>query len=158
MIRKKSLIILFVTILILGLPVSYAAYQSRSDVLVSSTTGDIICHLKVDTDDNYIENNEPYFFITVSNFETRNGKTIVSSVAVDYTITIENQDGSIGLFRYLDEDGNTNSKGEEKVVLKKRIGNSKSSQKIKVYTTADTNLKSEVKFNVKLDAVQADMR
>ena len=62
------------------------------------------------------------------------------------------------LFRYLDEDGNTNSKGEEKVVLKKRIGNSKSSQKIKVYTTADTNLKSEVKFNVKLDAVQADMR
>ena len=76
---------------------------------------------------------------------------------VDYTITIENESGSQGLFRYIDEDGNTNSTGTEKAVIKKRIGNEKTSQKIKVFTTADTNLETDVKFKVKLDAVQADM-
>ncbi len=155
--RKKYFIIAFMAIFILGIPASYAIYQSSNDVSVQSTTGDIICHLSIDTDDSYIKNNEPYFLITVDNFETVGGVTSVSSVIVDYTITIENESGSQGLFRYIDEDGNTNSTGTEKAVIKKRIGNEKTSQKIKVFTTADTNLETDVKFKVKLDAVQADM-
>ena len=59
--RKKYFIIAFMAIFILGIPASYAIYQSSNDVSVQSTTGDIICHLSIDTDDSYIENNEPQF-------------------------------------------------------------------------------------------------
>ena len=81
----------------------------------------------------------------------------MTSADIDYTLTIENKNGSIGLFRYVDEDGNTNNQGESSVTIKKSIGKEQARQQIKVYVTADTNLETEVDFKVRLDAVQKDM-
>lgn len=155
--KKIVAIIIVCAIILLLIPVSYSWYQSSVQTVVVTTTGDIVCNVSLDTDDTYIENNEPYFLINIDNYKTEGNKTVVTSADIDYTLTIENKNGSIGLFRYVDEDGNTNNQGESSVTIKKSIGKEQARQQIKVYVTADTNLETEVDFKVRLDAVQKDM-
>ncbi len=155
--RKKIVIGVVISIAILLLPVSYSIYEGQRKVAVLTTTGDIICELSVDTDDTYIENNEAFFMISIDNFKTEDGQTIVTSSDIDYTLTIENTGSNTGLFRYVDDDGNTNTTGQERVEVTRRIGKNKTTQQFKVYVTTDTNLETDVDFKVRVNAVQADM-
>ena len=155
--RKKIVIGVVISIAILLLPVSYSIYEGQRKVAVLTTTGDIICELSVDTDDTYIENNEAFFMISIDNFKTEDGQTIVTSSYIDYTLTIENTGSNTGLFRYVDDDGNTNTTGQERVEVTRRIGKNKTTQQFKVYVTTDTNLETDVDFKVRVNAVQADM-
>ena len=155
--RKNMFSVVVIAIAIILLPISYSIYTNQSQVSIVTTTGDIVCNLSVDTSDTYIENNEAYFLVTVDNFKTINGKTVVTAMDIDYTLTIENNGGATGLFRYIDDDGNTNTNGEENLTIERRIGKSKNSQQFKVFVTADTNLKTKVDFKVRLDAHQANM-
>lgn len=155
--QKKIVIGVVISIAILLLPVSYSIYEGQRKVAVLTTTGDIICELSVDTDDTYIENNEAFFMISIDNFKTEDGQTIVTSSDIDYTLTIENTGSNTGLFRYVDDDGNTNTTGQERVEVTRRIGKNKTTQQFKVYVTTDTNLETDVDFKVRVNAVQADM-
>ena len=155
--RRVIISVVIFSITILLLPISYAIYQNTVNVSVVTTTGDIICNLSVDTDETYIENNEAFFLITVDNFKTENDKTVITSTDIDYTLTIENTGNTVGLFRYVDEEGNTNTDAEETVTITKRMGKDKTSQQFKAFVTTDTNLKTDVDFKVKLNAHQADM-
>lgn len=155
--RKIMFSVFLIVIAIILLPVSYAIYSNQSQVSLVTTTGNIICNLSVDTNDAYIENNEVYFLVTVDNFKIENGKTNLTAMDIDYTLTIENNGSSVGLFRYVDDDGNTNITGEENLIITRKIGKKKTSQQFKVFVTSDTNLKTKVDFKVKLDARQANM-
>lgn len=158
--KKRNILIVIgcIVFLLISIPFTYALYKGEMNVHVSATTGSLVCDVLVDTNDNYIENNEAFFFITVNNFATQNGKNILTATDVDYTLTIQNKGTSKGLFRYVDEDGNTNTVGEETVVIQNgRLGKTKQSKKIKVYVTTESNLKSKVDFDVKLNAKQANM-
>lgn len=156
--KKKTIVfIVVIAIIILLIPVSYSIYQSSVHTVVVTTTGDIVCNVSVDTNEDYIENNEPYFLINVDNYKTEGDTTYVTDADIDYTLTIENKEGSIGLYRYIDEDGNTNGEGESSVTIKRSMGKNQARQQYKVYVTADTNLETDVDFKVKVDAVQKDM-
>ena len=154
---KIYVVVAILLLSIMALPVAYAAYRNVVDLSVVTTTGDIVCNLSVDTSDTYIENNEAFFLITVDNFKTEGGQTIVTSTDIDYTLTVENTGSDIGLFRYVDDDGNTNEVAEESLTIQRRIGKDKTSQQFKVYVTADTNLETDVDFKVKINALQAKM-
>lgn len=154
---KIYVVVAILLLSIMALPVAYGAYHNVVDFSVITTTGDIVCNLSVDTSDTYIENNEAFFLITVDNFKTEGGQTIVTSTDIDYTLTVENTGSDIGLFRYVDDDGNTNEVAEESLTIQRRIGKDKTSQQFKVYVTADTNLETDVDFKVKVDALQAKM-
>lgn len=154
---KIYVVVAILLLSIMALPVAYGAYHNVVDLSVITTTGDIVCNLSVDTSDTYIENNEAFFLITVDNFKTEGGQTIVTSTDIDYTLTVENTGSDIGLFRYVDDDGNTNEVAEESLTIQRRIGKDKTSQQFKVYVTADTNLETDVDFKVKINALQAKM-
>lgn len=159
--QKKMLgiVILLIGLAIIIIPASYALYQGKMNINITTTTGGIMCDIIVDTNDDYIENNEPYFFITVNNFRENSGKILLTATDISYNLVIENQNGSNGLFRYVDEDGNTNNNPEERVVISNQyIGKTKTSKRYKVYVSSQTNLKYKVNFNVKLEANQKDMR
>lgn len=139
------------------LSVSYAVYQSSNILSVTTTAGNIIAQATVDTNDHYIENNEAYFMITVDNFKIENDETIVSDMTIDYTLTIKNKNGSSGLFRYVDDDGNTNTTPEETLIIHRRLEKGQRTHQFRVFVTSDTNVKTNVDFSVALDAVQAKM-
>ena len=92
------------------------------------------------------------------NYKTINKVEQVSAVDVDYTLTITNKENSAGLFQYIDEDGNSNEKGESSVTINSSISRNRKTKRYKVYVTTDTNLKTDVNFKVNLDAHQKDMR
>ncbi len=156
--KKKIILgIIVISILIITISSSYSIYQNSVSASVLTTTGDIICELSVDTSDKYIENNEAYFIITINNFKTSDGELMITSSDIDYTLTIENTGTNQGLFRYIDDDGNTNTTPEESVSVERRIEKDKTTQQFKVFVTTDTNLKTDIDFKVKVNAVQADM-
>lgn len=156
--KQMFLIYMFLIIFVLILPVSYAIYKGQMNVNITSTTGGLICDVVLDTNENYIENNESFFFVTVNNYKVENGKTILTSTDVNYDLVIENKESSAGLFRYVDDLGNTNSTGESSITISDQyLGKTKSSRKYKVYVTTNTNLKTNVDFKVRLDAKQKDM-
>lgn len=137
---------------------SYALYQQEVDVGVVTTAGEMICDIEVDTNENYIENNEAYFYINVVNYEAREDGTYISATDVDYTITIENTGSDQGYFRYTDEEGNTNGEGETTAVINSSIGNdSVETKRYRVYVTGSNDLKQDIDFKVSLDAKQKNM-
>lgn len=155
--RKMVIVVVVLLLLCIAIPCTYAVYQGKIDIGATATTGGFACDIVVDTDENYIENNEAYFFVTVNNWKQDGAKTIITDADVDYNLIIENQNGSVGLFRYVDDDGNTNGKGESTVNVSNYLGKTKSSRRYKVYVTSTTNLKANVSFKVKLDAKQRNM-
>lgn len=123
-----------------------------------STTGDMLASVEVDISPSYIENNVVYFYITITN--TENGD--VSKTDVDYSVTVSNQAGSLGIFYLIDEDGNTSSEDDSyaDVVTSKTYSFSNEAEekrKLKVFVKTTDGLGKNVKFNVKLNAEQKNM-
>ncbi len=136
---------------------SYAMYRGTDQVIATATTGEVICQATIDTNENYVENNEAYFMININNFKTENGTTITSDAIIDYTLTIENKAGSNGLYRYVDDDGNSSDTPVPTLVIQRRIEKGPNTQQVRVFVSSDTNLRANVDFVVKLEAVQANL-
>ncbi len=155
--RRKILVILFLSIGIF-VPSVYALYNGSFSIGVKTTTGDFVCDVVVDSNESYVENNEAYFLIDVNNFKVDGDTVILTSTDIDYALTIENKSGSNGLFRYVDEDGNTNGTPTSSVTISSQyLGKDKKTNKYKVYVTTESNLRSNVDYVVKLDAKQKSM-
>ena len=152
-----SVFVLFVAIGIIN--VAYSKYGSEIEVSINTQAGEMIIDAVIDDAETYLENNQRYFFITVNNYQDAN----VTSAAIDYKITISNQDGyTNGKFFYIDQNGNTN---EDLVTYQKELvidGYSFTTQKeqmvFKIYVKVDTGLEEDVSYKVTLDAVQKEMK
>ncbi len=142
----------------LVLKVSYARYVSQVNVDVTSTTGDMLCNVSVDTSDSYIENNMAYFRIVVSNSDADGN---ITATDVDYVLTISNQAGSNGLFYYIDSNGEVSSEDgtyvEQIVTDTYSFGKTAEQMIFKVYVKVESSYQETVNFNVNLDAVQKNM-
>lgn len=164
-IRRKKFLILFTVIFInvvliggLGMYTT-ARYKSNISINVDSTSGETICDVVVDSNENYIENNLAYFDIYVNNYKKMNdGTVVVTSTDVDYTITIENKEGSNGRYHYVDSDGNSSDTPVSNLVINNGyLGKNKESKRVRVYVTTTGSAKSNVDFKVKLDAKSKNM-
>ena len=156
--QVKSIIIVFFVLflIVLVLKESYAYFISSSQSVVQvMATGKVICEMTVDSNPNYVENNIPYFRIKVTN--TKDG--VVSSVPVRYQLTIQNEEGSNGLFYYIDSEGNTSSSTEEYLSsitsLEYTFDTSEATIDFKVYVKASSGLKETVNVKINLEAIQA---
>lgn len=156
--KKLKILILIITIplFFLILKESYAYFgatnQSISQLM---TTGEVICEVTVDSNPNYVENNIAYFRIKVTN--TKDGA--VTGVPVKYQLTIQNEEGSNGLFYYIDSEGNTSSSTGEYLSsitsLEYAFDTSEATREFKVYVKVPSGLKETVNAKVYLEAVQA---
>lgn len=161
MLRRKNILFLFLSFLIVlgayGFHESYARYTSSVDVNVGTVSGEMICNIRVETEDFYVENNVAYFLIYVSN--AKDG--VVTATDVDYNITISNIAGSNGTFYYVDSDGiKSDSNGvfhDSLNSITYSFGKNAEERIFKVYVKVPSNMKEEVNFKVDLDAVQKQM-
>lgn len=148
--------VLFVTIGIIN--VAYSKYGSNFEVKVNSSSGKMIIEATVDDKEEYLENGLKYFNIIVKN----HNESEVTAMAIDYKITITNQDGSTnGNFYYVDQNGNTN---EELTTYQKELTidgysftTTAETMIFKVYIKVDSGLTEDVKYNIVLDAEQKEM-
>lgn len=148
--------ILFITIGIIN--VAYSKYGSNFEVKVNSSSGKMIIEATVDDKEEYLENGLKYFNIIVKN----HNESEVTAMAIDYKITITNQEGSTnGNFYFVDQNGNTN---EELTTYQKELTidgysftTTEETMIFKVYIKVDSGLTEDVKYNIVLDAEQKEM-
>lgn len=152
-----SIFVLFIAIGIIN--VAYSKYGSGFEVKVNTTAGEMIIDAIVDDKEEYLENGVRYFLLTVKN--SKNEK--VTSAAIDYKITITNQEGSSNAkFYYVDQNGNTNeditSYQKELIIDGYSLPTTQEQMVFKIYVKVDSGLTEDAKYNVTLDAVQKEMK
>ena len=154
--KKKILLIIELALVLVLIPGSYALYKGLMNVNVTTVAGEMISDIEIDQKDTYIENNTPYFYVTVKNYRVNGNNTLLTATAFDYTLVIRNKDGSNGKFSYVDETGNSSSEYVSNLRIENcHLDQAQDPDRFKIYVTRDGNLKTKVDYIVQIEADQA---
>ena len=163
--KKKYIIIFLFTILLsIFATVAYAAYVNSIFVQYSAVSGEMICNINVEKNESYIINGIPYIIVTVKNYD-ENGN--ITSVDVEFSLTIKNKDGEHGTFIWQKINEDDNSKYDEgtSTYLGQTTTNiysfgneKKEEKKFKIFIKSEQSSQEELDFDVELNSTQKDMQ
>ena len=163
--KKKYIIIFLFTILLsIFATVVYAAYVNSIFVQYTAVSGEMICNVNVEKNESYIINGIPYIIVTVKNYDENDN---ITSVDVEFSLTIKNKDGEHGTFIWQKINEDDNSKYDEgtSTYLEKTttkiysFGNKKKEEKkFKVFIKSEQSSQEELNFDVELNSTQKDMQ
>ncbi len=147
------LFILFICTLIIKKSYGYFISSDQS-INQSIKIGSLIYDIQIDTNPNYIENNIAYFRVKVTN--TKDGKT--NPTPLKYQLILQNEEGSNGIFYYIDSEGNTSSESGEYLSIitsqEYTFGTSEETREFKVYVKVPSGLKENVNFKIDINSEQ----
>ena len=154
--NKIFLILTICVILVISINLityTYSRYVSKADVFVVSNTGSLKCDAIIDAKDEYIEDNERYFYINVKNSKDN----IESDTDIGYILTIENIEDSKGLYRYIDSYGNSNNEYKDKLEIEEHILNKNNKEeRFKIRVKSENAIKTKIKYKVKINCYQKE--
>lgn len=163
--KKKLIIVLLAVIMLLGLvSVVYAAYVNTVSVKYSAVSGEMICNIDVDKNDSYKVNGIPYVIVTVKNYDEDNN---ITSVAVDYRLTIKNKDENNGTYIWQKINDTDNTKYDEGTstyashvtTSTYSFGNEdKEEKKFKIFIKSSLSTQENLDFNIELNSIQKNMQ
>ena len=162
----KKLVIAFLMIIIILIfaNIVYASYVNNISVKYSTISGEMICNIDVDKNDSYVVNGIPYVIVTVKNYDIDNN---ITSVDVDYSLTIKNKDGYNGTYIWqkindVDDtkyDEGTNSYSEQIITNTYSLGNKKKEEKkFKIFIKSSLESYENLDFNIELNSIQKNMQ
>lgn len=164
--EKKKYIIIFLFTILLSIfaTVAYAAYVNSIFVQYSAVSGEMICNINVEKNESYIINGIPYIIVTVKNYDENDN---ITSVDVEFSLTIKNKDGEHGTFIWQKINEDDNSKYDEgtSTYLGQTTTNiysfgneKKEEKKFKVFIKSEQSSQEELNFDVELNSAQKDMQ
>lgn len=163
--KKKYIIIFLFTILLsIFATVVYAAYVNSIFVQYTAVSGEMICNVNVEKNESYIINGIPYIIVTVKNYDENDN---ITSVDVEFSLTIKNKDGEHGTFIWQKINEDDNSKYDEgtSTYLGQTTTNiysfgneKKEEKKFKVFIKSEQSSQEELNFDVELNSTQKDMQ
>ena len=163
--KKKYIIIFLFTILLsIFATVAYAAYVNSIFVQYSAVSGKMICNINVEKNESYIINGIPYIIVTVKNYDENDN---ITSVDVEFSLTIKNKDGEHGTFIWQKINEDDNSKYDEGISTYLgqtttniySFGNEKKEEKkFKISIKSEQSSQEELNFDVELNSTQKDMQ
>lgn len=157
--KKRVLLLTLFFLILIIVPSTYAFYKGFVDVSVTTVAGEMISDIEIDANENYVENNIPYFYVIVKNYRVNGNVTLLSATAFDYKIIIDNKEGSNGLFTYADNKGNKIDVPTASLVIPNgHLNEDKSSYKYKVYVRTEGTKRATVDYKVRLEADQVARR
>ena len=162
---KKHIILFFMIVVILIFAnIVYASYVNNISVKYSTISGEMICNIDVDKNDSYVVNGIPYVIVTVKNYDMDNN---ITSVDIDYNLTIKNKDGYNGTYIWqkindVDNtkyDEGTNSYSEQVIIKTYSLGNkNKEEGKFKIFIKSSLESYEDLGFNIELNSIQKNMQ
>ena len=162
---KKHIILFFMIVVILIFAnIVYASYVNNISVKYSAISGEMICNIDVDKNDSYVVNGIPYVIVTVKNYDMDNN---ITSVDIDYNLTIKNKDGYNGTYIWqkindVDNtkyDEGTNSYSEQVITKTYSLGNkNKEEEKFKIFIKSSLESYEDLGFNIELNSIQKNMQ
>lgn len=164
--EKKKYIIIFLFTILLSIfaTVAYAAYVNSIFVQYSAVSGEMICNVNVEKNESYIINGIPYIIVTVKNYDENDN---ITSVDVEFSLTIKNKDGEHGTFIWQKINEDDNSKYDEgtSTYLGQTTTNiysfgneKKEEKKFKIFIKSEQSSQEELDFDVELNSTQNDMQ
>ena len=164
--EKKKYIIIFLFTILLSIfaTVAYAAYVNSIFVQYSAVSGEMICNVNVEKNESYITNGIPYIIVTVKNYDENDN---ITSVDVEFSLTIKNKDGEHGTFIWQKINEDDNSKYDEgtSTYLGQTTTNiysfgneKKEEKKFKIFIKSEQSSQEELDFDVELNSTQKDMQ
>ena len=164
--EKKKYIIIFLFTILLSIfaTVAYAAYVNSIFVQYSAVSGKMICNINVEKNESYIINGIPYIIVTVKNYDENDN---ITSVDVEFSLTIKNKDGEHGTFIWQKINEDDNSKYDEGISTYLgqtttniySFGNEKKEEKkFKIFIKSEQSSQEELNFDVELNSTQKDMQ
>lgn len=162
---KKHIILFFMIVIILIFAnIVYASYVNNISVKYSTISGEMICNIDVDKNDSYVVNGIPYVIVTVKNYDMDNN---ITSVDIDYNLTIKNKDGYNGTYIWqkindVDNtkyDEGTNLYSEQVITKTYSLGNkNKEEEKFKIFIKSSLKSYEDLGFNIELNSIQKNMQ
>ena len=162
--KKLVIVFLMIIIILIFANIVYASYVNNISVKYSTISGEMICNIDVDKNDSYVVNGIPYVIVTVKNYDIDNN---ITSVDVDYSLTIKNKDGYNGTYIWqkindVDDtkyDEGTNSYSEQVVTNTYSLGNkNKEEKKFKIFIKSSLESYENLGFNIELNSIQKNMQ
>lgn len=162
---KKHIILFFmIVVTLIFANIVYASYVNNISVKYSTISGEMICNIDVDKNDSYVVNGIPYVIVTVKNYDMDNN---ITSVDIDYNLTIKNKDGYNGTYIWqkindVDNtkyDEGTNSYSEQVITKTYSLGNkNKEKEKFKIFIKSSLESYEDLGFNIELNSIQKNMQ
>lgn len=162
---KKHIILFFmIVVTLIFANIVYASYVNNISVKYSTISGEMICNIDVDKNDSYVVNGIPYVIVTVKNYDMDNN---ITSVDIDYNLTIKNKDGYNGTYIWqkindVDNtkyDEGTNSYSEQVITKTYSLGNNnKEEEKFKIFIKSSLESYEDLGFNIELNSIQKNMQ
>lgn len=162
--KKLVIVLLMIIIILIFANIVYASYVNNISVKYSTISGEMICNIDVDKNDSYVVNGIPYVIVTVKNYDIDNN---ITSVDVDYSLTIKNKDGYNGTYIWqkindVDDtkyDEGTNSYSEQVITNTYSLGNkNKEEKKFKIFIKSSLESYENLGFNIELNSIQKNMQ
>ena len=162
--KKHVIAFLMIVILLIFANIVYASYVNNISVKYSTTSGEMICNIDIDKNDSYVVNGIPYVIVTVKNYDIDNN---ITSVDVDYSLTIKNKDGYNGTYIWqkindVDDtkyDEGTNSYSEQVITNTYSLGNkNKEEEKFKIFIKSSLESYENLGVNIELNSIQKNMQ
>ena len=158
-IKNKIIFVIIAFSVALSLVFAQTIAQLQKEKVISylATTGKMICEYEIDKNDSYVENGVKYFLITVTNFKN----DLITDVDIKYTLTINNKNGSNGVYKWVKVDTNdSNNNYEDSITTKEYLftSDSKQSTTFKVYVQLNKDQKKvqDTDIDIELNAVQLE--
>lgn len=145
--HKQISLIVMIVLFIMILPIAFSKYKSNVNIKVKTTTGEIVYDIKVDQNNNYIEDNNSYIFININNYQIKDNVKYINDVNYDYELSIT----SNNLLLSLDKDNY-----KEELIYNNSFNINEKSNKIKVYVK-NKNFNNINDIKVELKASQKNM-
>ena len=162
--KKHVIVFLMIIIILIFANIVYASYVYNISVKYSTISGEMICNIDIDKNDSYVVNGIPYVIVTVKNYDIDNN---ITSVDVDYSLTIKNKDGYNGTYIWqkindVDDkkyDEGTNSYSEQVITNTYSLGNkNKEEKKFKIFIKSSLESYENLGFNIELNSIQKNMQ
>ena len=162
--ERSGQVFLFTILLSIFATVAYAAYVNSIFVQYSAVSGKMICNINVEKNESYIINGIPYIIVTVKNYDENDN---ITSVDVEFSLTIKNKDGEHGTFIWQKINEDDNSKYDEGISTYLgqtttniySFGNEKKEEKkFKIFIKSEQSSQEELNFDVELNSTQKDMQ
>ncbi len=154
--KIKLIIVLFLLILTV-IPITYSRYISRTSGELATQFGTLIANIETDSKDTYKEDNKAYFIVNVKNFKNVAGVEKLTDTDVDYTVTIKNNNNTIGKYTWKKIGGTEQSDTPASIkVITGTLPKTKKTDSYKVYVTGNSSSAQTIQYNVSLYAKQAN--
>ena len=156
---KKILVCIIIIFITLGITVSFAMYKTNLNIEYKGNTGEMICNISIDNNEEYIKNGIPYFYVKVRNWRSNDIEDEITVADFEYSISVKNKENTKGIFiwKKIDSEDFISTYNDAVTTNIYSMGKEKKEDIFQVFVKNQDPINKNVNIVVELNATQKNM-